>query len=80
MYLLSIPQIDEDGYIIDCNTNRDWVVTTPEGKTLFFQKDVGMCEIMPYLDVLGNHDAFVMIQTIRKNFGMFTEKQVEKDV
>ena len=27
--LLSIPQLEEDGYIVDYNTNRDWVVTTP---------------------------------------------------
>ena len=35
---------------------------------------------MPYLDVCGNHDAFVMIQTVRKKFGMFTEKKVEKAI
>ena len=35
---------------------------------------------MPYLDIHGNHDAFVMIQTVRDKFGMFTEKQVEKAI
>ena len=27
--LLSIPQLEKYGYVIDYNTNRDWVVTTP---------------------------------------------------
>ena len=31
--LLSIPKLEKDGYVIDYNTNRDWVVATPECKT-----------------------------------------------
>ena len=48
---LSIPQLKKNGYVIDYNTNLYWVVTTPEGKTLILQKDVGMCEGIPYLDI-----------------------------
>ena len=44
--LLSIPQLEKDGYLINYNTKRDWAVTTPEGKTLLFKKDVGICEGM----------------------------------
>ena len=78
--LLSITQLEKDGYGIDHNTNRDLVVTTPEEKTLLSKKDVGMCEEIPYLDICGNHDAFVMIQTVRKKFGMFKAKQLEKAI
>ena len=78
--LLSIPQLEKDGYVIDYNTNRDWVVTIPEGKTILFHKDVSMCKGMPYLDGSGNHDVFLMIQTFREKFSMFTEKQVEKAI
>ena len=78
--LLSVPPHEKDGYVLDYITNCDWVVTTPEGKTIFFQKDVGMCNGIPYLDVRGNHNAFVMIQNFREKFGMFTEKQVEKGI
>ena len=78
--LLSIPQLDKYGCVINHITNRDWVVTTPEGKTLLFQKDVCMCEGMTYLYLRGNHDAFVMIQTAREKFGMFTKKQVDKAI
>ena len=51
--LISIPQLQKDGYIIDYNTKRDWVVTKPEVKTLLFQKYLGMCKVMPYLDICG---------------------------
>ena len=34
--LFSIPQLEKDGCVIEYNTNRDWVVTTPEVKTLLF--------------------------------------------
>eukprot|EP00957_Ditylum_brightwellii_P022656 1708533-Ditylum_brightwellii.AAC.1 len=30
--LLSILQLEKDGYTIDYNTKRNWVVTTPSGK------------------------------------------------
>ena len=35
---------------------------------------------MPYLDICENHNALVLIQTVRENFGLFTEKQVEKAI
>ena len=31
---------------------------------------------MPYLDICENHEALVLIQTVRENFGKFTERQV----
>ena len=62
---LSIPQLWKYGYIIDYNPKLDWVGSTSEGNTMLFHKDVGMYEGIPYLDINGNHDAFVMIQTIR---------------
>ena len=52
----------------------------PEGKNILFQKYVGMCEGMPYLDISGNHDACVMIQTLCDKFGIFTDKQAEKAI
>ena len=47
---------------------------------LLFKKDTGTCAGIPYLDIRENHDALAMIQTVRDNFGMFTEKQVEKAI
>ena len=45
MNLISITQLEKDGYLIYYNNNRDWVVTTLECKTIMFQKDVGMCKV-----------------------------------
>jgi len=76
----SIPQLKKDGYTIDYNTKRDWVVTTPTGKCLLFKLDTGLCAGMPYLDIRENHEALVLIQTVRKNFGKFTERQVNRAI
>ena len=35
---------------------------------------------MPYLDVRENHEALVLIQTVRENFGKFTEHQVNRAI
>ena len=35
---------------------------------------------MPYLDVRENHEALVLIQTVRDNFGKFTERQVNRAI
>ena len=72
--LLSMPQLKKDGYSIDCNTKRDWVITTPSGKCLLFKLDTGICAGMSYLDMC---EALVLIQTVRENFGKFTERQVK---
>ena len=78
--LLSIPQLEKDGYTVDYNSKHHWVVTTPAGKCLIFKADTGMCEGMPYLDVRENHEALVLVQTVRDNFGKFTERQVQRAV
>ena len=49
--LLSILQLEEDGYVVDYNTNRDWVVTTPQGEKIKFKRDTGLCNHMPYIDM-----------------------------
>ena len=74
---LSISQLEKDGYTIDYNTKRDWVVRTPSGKCLLFKSDsTGLCAGMPYLDIRENHEALVLILTACKNFGIFTERRV----
>ena len=39
VYLLLIPQLEDDGYVVDYNTHRNWVVTTPEGAYVVFKHD-----------------------------------------
>mmetsp|Transcript_35164 Transcript_35164/g.35374 ORF Transcript_35164/g.35374 Transcript_35164/m.35374 type:complete len:249 (+) Transcript_35164:788-1534(+) len=78
--ILSIPQLEKDGYTIDCNTKKNWVVKTPSGKCLMFKTDTGLCAGIPYLDTRENHEALVLIQTVRENFGKFTERQVNRAI
>ena len=40
--LLSILQLEEDGYEVDYNSKRDWVVTSSEGAKVTFKKGTGM--------------------------------------
>ena len=35
--ILSIPELERDGYKVGYNTDRDWVVITPAGKRMSFQ-------------------------------------------
>ena len=76
-YLLSIPQLERDGYEIDYNTKRNWVVTTPSGELIVFKHDTGVCAGMPYIDMRKHHEGFAMIEMVRKNFKGFTRKQVK---
>ena len=52
----------------------------PEGKCLLFKKYTGMCEGIPYLDVRDNHEALILLQTVRDKFGLFTERQVNRAI
>ena len=45
-----------------------------------FKKDTGKCKGMPYLDVRDNHEALVLLQTVREKFGLFTERQVNRAI
>ena len=41
--LLSIPILEEAGYIVSTHTKSDWVVTAPKGKKIIFKRDTGVC-------------------------------------
>ena len=78
--LLSIPQLEEDGYRIKYDTQGDWEVFTPEGKRIVFQRDTGVCKRMPYLDLRKHKGGFALIETVRKNFEGFTKRQIKKAI
>ena len=78
--LLSIPQLENDGYVVDYNTKRDWVVTTPQGKKITFKRDTGLCDRMPYIDLREHQEGVIMIETVRKNFEGYTKRQVKKAI
>ena len=50
--LLSIPQLEEEGYKVQYETDlTQWTVTTPQGKKIVFEQDSGLCNRMPYIDM-----------------------------
>ena len=51
--LLSIPQLEKDGFIVTSDTNGEWIVYLPRGEELFFKRDAGNLKNMPYIE-MGN--------------------------
>ena len=76
--LLSIPMLEEAGYIVSTHTKSDWVVTTPKGKNIVFKRDTGICNQMPYIALHKNMEGFDMIEIIRKQFAGATNRDIEK--
>ena len=54
--ILSIPMLENAGYIVSTHTTKDWVFITPKGKTITFKCDSGVCQGMPYIDLRDNKD------------------------
>ena len=52
--LLSIPQLEVDGFTIDYNTKHNWVVTTPNGEEILFKKDTGKCKWFTFIEMGSN--------------------------
>ena len=75
--LLSIPQLEEDGYRVTCDTNTEWAVYTPSGTKIPFKRDKGLCNRMPYVDMREQKEAFAMVETVRSNFEGYTKRQIE---
>jgi hypothetical protein len=64
--LLSLPQLEADGFTVSCHTGENWIVTTPQGKEItFHQEENGVCRGFPYINMQST-DAAAMIQTVRQ--------------
>ena len=49
--LISIPNLEVDGYVVRTGTKGEWQVVTPDGETIPFKRDKGMCVGMPYIEL-----------------------------
>ena len=76
--LLSIPMLEEARYKVSTLTDEDWKVTTLRGEVIIFERDTGMCNCMPYIDLLEHAEGLVMLETVEKNMEMFTKREIEK--
>ena len=75
--LLSIPQLEKDGYTVSTSTKGQRKVFTPEGKIILFKRDTGMCVGMPYIDLRDYEQGLVLTKTVRKNMGGFTREEIK---
>jgi hypothetical protein len=78
--LLSLPQLELDGY--DIYKNKDeWYAISPNGGRIDFKLDSGVCRRMAYIDLRAPEEHFfddglAMVQTVRGNYEGFTKAQV----
>jgi len=77
--LLSLPQLEEEGWVVSYHTKNDWVLTDPTGEIkLTFKRDTGVASRMPYIDMREQHTGITMLQSVRKNFEGFTKTEVKR--
>ena len=56
--LLSIPQLEKDGFRVTSDTHGEWIVHLPRGEKFVFKRDTGTTANMPYIDVCDIAEAF----------------------
>ena len=78
--LLSIPMLEDAGYIVSTHTKGDCVVTTPKGKKIVFKRDTGVCKGIPYINLREHKEVISMIDTVRKKFEGATKQEIDKAI
>ena len=78
---VTIENVADAFAIFGSNVNRldtkgDWQVVIPEWETIPFQRDKGMCVGMPYIDLRKFKQGIVLIETVRKNMGVFNHEEI----
>ncbi len=75
--LLSLPQLEADGFTVSYHTGGNWIITTPHGdKITFHREEDGVCRGFPYID-MQSKAAMAMIQTVRQRYEGFTKREVQ---
>jgi hypothetical protein len=78
--LLSLPQLEDDGFTLSYHTGGNWIITTPQGKNITFHHEPdSVCRGFPYLD-MRSELAVAMVQTIRKCYEGFTQRKVRNAI
>ena len=75
--LLSIPQLEHDGFKVKYHTGGQWIVTCPDNTEIIFVNDTWVTDGFPYMkiDALGPKQATILVQTVCKNYKGFTKKK-----
>ena len=59
--LLLIPTLEKYGYCITYENIEDWILYTPDGVKLKFKIYTGLCNRIPYIDMIDHSEVFVMV-------------------
>eukprot|EP00804_Cyclotella_cryptica_P010749 CCRYP_005527-RA/>CCRYP_005527-RA protein AED:0.26 eAED:0.17 QI:0/0/0/1/1/1/3/0/840 len=89
--LISAQQLETEGYKLEYTSDGGWLAHGPNGRSIIFKRDTGLCEGMPYIDLAGDTTKFimdtntlekqngiVMVQTVRQNFEGYTREEIKK--
>jgi hypothetical protein len=75
--LLSLSQLEVDGFTVSYHTGGNWIVTTHRGKEIaFLREENGVCRGFPYIN-MQSMDYVAMIQTVHQRYKGFTEREVK---
>jgi hypothetical protein len=75
--LLSLPQLEADGFTVSYHTGGNWIITTPHGKEITFHREEnGMCRGFLYID-MQSKVAVAMIQIVHQRYKGFTKREVQ---
>ena len=86
--LLSLPQLEQEGYRITYDTLNNWFIHVPGGPLLALRTDlvikrgVGVCKGFPYLNMAypAHSNAVVMLQTVSENMAGLIDREVKNAV
>ena len=81
--LLSVPQLEHEGFVLTYDTRTTWHIHCPDGKAIALDRELGgVCDRFFYIDMsqLLNQSAVSLVNTVRKNYECFTRREVEKAI
>ena len=86
--LLSLPQLESEGYYITYYTLTNWIIHVLDGPLctlcteLVLKRCVGVCKGFPYLDMADpdHRNTVVMLQSVRENMAGLTDREAKKAV
>ena len=74
--LLSIPQLEKDGFRVTSDTHGEWIVYSPRGEMLVFKRDTGNLKNIPYIDVDDVTTAFALEEFAHANIKAVQERKI----
>ena len=66
--LLLVPRLGKKGFHLTYDNITTWTIQCPDRTFLKYNRDIGLCDRLPYLYLKQHKDTVVMIQTVRQNY------------